>query len=62
MYVDIVISNIFNLNKKNFFYFSFSFVLLVSEYFFAVWCSAAGTHLTLFDRVICGALFLTWSV
>ena len=35
------------------------FVLPVLEYYSAVWCSAAGTHLKLLDRVVSGARFLT---
>ena len=35
------------------------FVLLVSEYCSAVWCSAADTHLKLLDRSVSGARFLT---
>ena len=35
------------------------FVLPVSEYCSTVWCSAAGTHLRLLDRVAGGASFLT---
>ena len=37
------------------------FVLPVLEYWSAVWCSAADTHLTLIllVRVVCGACFLT---
>ena len=34
------------------------FVLPVLEYYFAVWCSAADTHLKLLDRVVSGAYFL----
>ena len=38
------------------------FVLPVLEYFFAVWCSAANTHLKLLDRAVSGARFLTEGV
>ena len=38
------------------------FVLPVLEYCSAVWCSAANTHLTLLDRVVTGASFLTGGV
>ena len=38
------------------------FVLLVLEYCFAVWCSAADTHLNLLDRAVSGARFLTGGV
>ena len=38
------------------------FVLPVLEYCYAVWCSAADTHLKLLDRVVSGALFLTGGV
>ena len=38
------------------------FVLPVLEYFSAVWCSAADTHLKLLDRVVSGARFLTGAV
>ena len=38
------------------------FVLPVSEYCSAVWCSAADTHLRLLDRVVSGASFLTGGV
>ena len=38
------------------------FVLPVLEYWFAVWCSAADTHLTLLDCVVSGASFLTGGV
>ena len=38
------------------------FTLSVLEYCSAVWCLAANTHLTLLDRVVSGARFLTWSV
>ena len=34
----------------------------VSEYCFAIWCSAADTHLRLLDRVVSGASFLTGGV
>ena len=33
------------------------FVLPILEYFSAVWCSAADTHLKLLDRVVSGASF-----
>ena len=35
------------------------FVLPVLEYCSAVWCVAADTHLTLLDRIVSGASFLT---
>ena len=35
------------------------FVLKVLEYCYAVWCSAANTHLKLLDRAVSGAGFLT---
>ena len=35
-----------------------SFVLPVLEYCYAVWCSAADTHLQLLDRVVSGACFI----
>ena len=38
------------------------FVLLVLEYFPAVWCSAADAHLKLLDRAISGARFLIMGV
>ena len=38
------------------------FVLPVLEYCYAVWCSAADTHLKLLDGVVCGATFLTGGV
>ena len=38
------------------------FMLPVSEYCFAVWCSAADTHLKRLDRVVSGASFLTGDV
>ena len=38
------------------------FVLSVSEYCSAVWCSAADTHLKLLDRAVSGARFLTGGV
>ena len=38
------------------------FVLPVLEYYSAVWCSAADTHLRLLDRVVSGARFLTGGV
>ena len=38
------------------------FVLPVLEYCSAVWCSAADTHLKLFDRAVSGARFLTGAV
>ena len=38
------------------------FVLLVLEYFSAVWCSAADTHLKLLDRVVSGACLLAGGV
>ena len=38
------------------------FVLPVLEYFSAVWCSAADTHLKLLDRVVSGTCFLTGGV
>ena len=38
------------------------FVLPVSEYCSAVWCSAADTHLKLLDYVVSGANFLTGGV
>ena len=38
------------------------FVLPVLEYCFAVWCSAADTHLVLLDRVVSGTSFLTGGV
>ena len=41
---------------------SYGFVLPVLEYCFAVWCSAADTHLRLLDRVVSGASFLTGGV
>ena len=37
-------------------------VLPVLEYCFAVWCSAADTHLKLLDRVVSGACFLAGGV
>ena len=36
------------------------FVLPVLEYYSAVWCSAADTHLRLLDRVVSGASFFNW--
>ena len=39
-----------------------NFVLPVLEYFSAVWCSAADTHLQLLDHVVSGAPFLTGGV
>ena len=39
-----------------------AFVLPVLEYCSAVWCLAADTHLTLLDRVVRGARFLTGGV
>ena len=41
---------------------SLGFVLPVLEYCFAVWCSAADTHLKLLDRAVSGARFLTGGV
>ena len=38
------------------------FVLPVLEYYSAVWCSAANTHLKLLDRAVGGARFLTGGV
>ena len=38
------------------------FVLPVLEYCSAFWCSAAGAHLRLLDRVVSGASFLTGGV
>ena len=38
------------------------FVLPVLEYCYAVWCSAADTHLKLLDRAVSGARFLTGGV
>ena len=38
------------------------FVLPVLDYCSAVWCSAADTHLTLLDRAVSGARFLTGGV
>ena len=38
------------------------FALHVLEYCFAVWCSAADTHLKLLDRAVSGAWFLTGGV
>ena len=38
------------------------FVLPIFEYCYAVWCSAADTHLKLQDRVVSGASFLTAGV
>ena len=38
------------------------FVLRVLEYCYAVWCSAADTHLKLLDRAVSGARFLTGGV
>ena len=38
------------------------FVLPVLEYYSAVWCSAANTHLELLDRAVSGARFLTGGV
>ena len=38
------------------------FVLSVLEYYSAVWCSAADTHLKLLDRAVSGAWFLTGGV
>ena len=38
------------------------FVLPVLEYYSAVWCSAADTHLKLLDRVVSGACFLAGGV
>ena len=35
------------------------FVLRLLEYFSAVWCSAADTHLKLLDRAVSGGRFLT---
>ena len=35
------------------------FVLAILEYYFAVWVSAADTHLKLPDRAVSGARFLT---
>ena len=37
-----------------------SFILPVLEYYSAVWCSAADTHLRLLDRVVSGASFFNW--
>ena len=58
MYVDIVISNIFNLNKL-FFFISWEMLSRFLEYCSAVWCSAADTHRKLLDS---GARFLTRGV
>ena len=61
MYVDIVISNAFNLNKHFFLFFSFlvgtslllrchyAFVIPILEYCFPVWWSAAECHLQLLE-------------
>ena len=38
------------------------FVLPVLEYYSAVWCSAADTHLKLLDHVVSGACFLAGGV
>ena len=38
------------------------FVVPVLEYYSAVWCSAADTHLKLLDRAVSGARFLTEGV
>ena len=38
------------------------FVLLVLEYCSALWCLAADTHLTILDRVLSGARFLSMGV
>ena len=38
------------------------FVLPVLEYCYAMWCSAADTHLKLLDRAVSGGQFLTWGV
>ena len=38
------------------------FVLPVFEYWSAVWCSAADTHLKLLDRVVSGSCFLAGGV
>ena len=38
------------------------FVLPVLEYYAAVWCTAADTHLKLLDRAVSGARFLTVGV
>ena len=38
------------------------FVLPVLEYYSAVWCSAADTHLKLLDRAVSSARFLTGGV
>ena len=38
------------------------FVLPVLEYFSAVWCSAADTHLKLLDRIVSGACYTAGSV
>ena len=38
------------------------FVLPVLEYFFAVWCLAADTHLKLLDRVVSGVCFIAGGV
>ena len=38
------------------------FVLPVLEYYSAVWCSAADTHLKLLDRAVSGDRFLTGGV
>ena len=38
------------------------FILPALQYCSAVWCLAADAHLKLLDRVVRGALFLTWSV
>ena len=38
------------------------FVLPVLEYYSAVWCSTADTHLKLLDRAVSGARFLTGGV
>ena len=37
-------------------------VLPVLEYYSAVWCSAANTHLKLLDRVVSSACFIAGSV
>ena len=38
------------------------FVLRVLEYYSAVWCSAADTHIKLLDRAVSCARFQTWDV
>ena len=38
------------------------FIMPVLKYCFAVWCSAADTHLKLLDRAVSGARFLTGGV